>query len=150
MVVSGAIGQEAVFLGVSVLLGAGMFLLYDCLRILRRIVPHGTVWIGVEDFLYWLVCTGAVFVMLYFQNDGMVRGYSLGGILVGMLFYYGLLSRFFIRLNVLVWKTVSGFLGKFLSVLFRPFCKITKKVSFFFRKQLKKAFKAVKMGLCKR
>lgn len=52
---------EAVFLGISVLVGMGLFLLYDIFRIFRRIVPHGAIWIGVEDFCYWLLCTAAVF-----------------------------------------------------------------------------------------
>lgn len=150
MMVSGTIGQEAAFLGVSVLLGAGMFLLYDGLRILRRIIPHGTAWIGVEDFLYWMVCTAAIFVMLYSQNDGMVRGYSLGGIVVGMLLYYALFSRFVIRVHVLVLKAVLGTARRIFSFLFRPFYKIGKKLLGFFRKQLKKAWKAFKIGLCKR
>lgn len=33
------------FLGISVLVGMGLFLLYDIFRIFRRIVPHGAIWI---------------------------------------------------------------------------------------------------------
>lgn len=149
MAVSEVIGQEASFLGVSVLLGTGMFLLYDCLRILRRVIPHGTIWIGIEDFLYWMVCTAAVFVMLYTQNDGKIRGYAIGGVVVGMLLYYGLLSRFVIRLNVLVLKALFGTVGKVVSVIFHPFCFIGKKIHVFFRKQLKKVWKAIKIGISK-
>lgn len=147
--VSETISQQAVFLGISILLGALLFFLYDILRIFRRIVPHGNIWIGVEDFIYWIVCTAAVFVMLYQENDGMVRGFAIGGIVLGMAVYYVLLSRFVIRINVLVLKTVLGFLGKIFGFLFRPLWKVWKKVWGFFRKQLKKILRAVKMGLCK-
>lgn len=147
--VSETISQQAVFLGISILLGALLFFLYDILRIFRRIVPHGNIWIGVEDFIYWMVCTAAVFVMLYQENDGMVRGFAIGGIVLGMAVYYALLSRFVIRINVLVLKTILGFLGKILGFLFRPLWKIWKKIWAFFRKQLKKILRAVKMGLCK-
>lgn len=149
MVVSEAIGHEAVVLGIAVLVGAGLFLLYDILRIFRRIVPHGNIWIGMEDFLYWIICTAAVFAMLYQGNEGMVRGFALGGVVVGMLLYYLLFSRLVIRVNVLVLKTVLGVLKKFLGTLFGPILRILKKFIRFIRKELKKLAKAVKMGLCK-
>lgn len=149
MVVSEAIGHETVLLGISVLVGAGLFLLYDILRIFRRIRPHGSVWIGVEDFWYWMICTGVVFVMLYRENDGMARGFAIGGVVLGMALYYFLLSRFVIRINVVIWKTVLGFLKKTGSVLFGPLIRILKKAGRFFRKELKKFLRAVKMSLCK-
>ena len=101
MAVSAAISEQAASLGVSILIGGALFLLYDIFRIFRRVVPHGNFWIGVEDFFYWLCCTAVVFVMLYRENDGMVRGFSIGGIMIGMLLYYFLLSRFVIRINVM-------------------------------------------------
>ena len=147
--ISVAIRQEAVFLGIALLLGMGLFFLYDILRILRRVIPHGVIWIGMEDFIYWLICTVTVFIMLYQGNDGMIRGFALGGVGIGMLVYYVLFSRFIIKINVLVIKQVTGFIGKIVKVLFTPFLWVWKKVWRFFRKELKKFFRAVKMGLCK-
>lgn len=149
MTVSAGISREAVFLGISVLAGAGLFFLYDILRIFRRIKKHGVILIGIEDILYWLVCTAVVFLMIYQKNDGMVRGFALGGVFVGMLVYYSLFSRFVIKLNVLVWKRILQVLGKTGSFLFGPIVKNGKKFLGFLRRQLKKIYKAVKMGLCK-
>ena len=104
MAVSTSIYQELLFLGSSVLVGMGLFFLYDILRIFRRILPHGNIWIGVEDFLYWIIFTGVVFVLLYRENDGMVRGFAFGGLLVGMACYYLLLSRLIVHCQVLIWK----------------------------------------------
>lgn len=149
MVISEAISGEAVFLGISVCVGAVLFLLYDVLRIFRRIIPHGNLWIGVEDLLYWLIYTGVVFVMLYRENDGRVRGFAIGGLVFGMFFYYLLLSRYVVRINVLVLGTIVEAVGKALRVLFAPARQIGKKVIQFFRKELKKLVRAVKMCLCK-
>lgn len=149
MTVSEPIGQEALFFGISIVVGAGLFLLYDVLRIFRRIVPHGNIWIGIEDFVYWLICAGMVFVMLYRENDGMMRGYALIGLVAGMFFYYLLLSRYVVRVNVLILGTVFGTIRKGLRFLFRPIIRIGKKVAGFFIKQLKKLVRAVRMGLCK-
>lgn len=149
MVVSETIGQEAVLFGVSLLVGAGLFLLYDILRIFRRIVPHGNVWIGVEDLVYWMICTGVVFVMLYWENDGMVRGFALLGLVFGMTLYHLLLSRYIVSVNVLILKTVLGYICKIFRFFFGPVIRIGKKVVRFLIKQLKKVARAVRISLCK-
>ncbi len=149
MQVSESIGNEAIFLGISILLGAVLFLLYDILRIFRRVIPHGAVWIGIEDFLYWLICTAAVFLMLYQENDGMVRGFAIGGVIAGTLLYYLLLSRYVIKMNVWLWKHILGILKPIFCFFYRPVAKYGKKTGSFLLKQLKKIGKVVKMGLCK-
>lgn len=149
MVVSETIGHEAYFLGISILVGAALFLLYDFLRIFRRIIPHGTLWIAVEDILYWFIYTGVVFVMLYRENDGMVRGFAIGGLAFGMLLYFFLLSRFVVRVNVLVLGTAVKGVMKIFRFFFEPVGRIGKKVTHFWIKELKKFVRAVKMCLCK-
>lgn len=145
-----SIGQEAILLGISILLGAALFLVYDILRIFRRIFPHGTIWIGVEDFCYWILCTAAVFVMLYRENDGMVRGFSLGGLVIGMALYYFLLSRYVIKILVKILRIILGFFGRMGSILFSPFRKAGGKIFGFLKKRLKKIVKAIKIGISKR
>lgn len=149
MAVSETIGHEALLFGISMLAGAGLFLLYDILRIIRRILPHGTVAVGIEDFFYWLVCTGVVFVMLYRENDGMVRGFALLGMAVGTVLYYLLLSRYVVSLRVFLLKSVLQLLHKVFGVLFGPVIRLGKKVGRFLKKELKKLVRAVKIGLCK-
>lgn len=147
--VSAEILTEAVFLGTSILVGAGLFLLYDIFRIFRRIIPHGEIWIGAEDFCYWLFCTAAVFCMLYRENDGLVRGFAIGGVIIGMLLYFFLVSRFVVGINVLLLKKIFGAFGRICRFLFAPGYRAGKKTAAFFGKRLKKAVKAIKMGLCK-
>lgn len=131
MAVSTSIYQELLFLGSSVLVGMGLFFLYDILRIFRRILPHGNIWIGVEDFLYWIIFTGVVFVLLYRENDGMVRGFAFGGLLVGMACYYLLLSRLIVHCQVWIWKKILGIIGKVLGFFVRPVWKTLKKLGHF-------------------
>ena len=109
----------------------------------------GTVAVGIEDFFYWLVCTGVVFVMLYRENDGMVRGFALLGMAVGTVLYYLLLSRYVVSLHVFLLKSVLQLLHKVFGVLFAPVIRLGKKVGRFLKKELKKLVRAVKMGLCK-
>ena len=91
--ISGSIVQEfEIFLKVA-LLGAALMLFYDVLRIFRRLIPRGIVLVSVEDVLYWLFFGLAVFILLYRENDGTVRGFIVGGTALGLILYYVLLGR---------------------------------------------------------
>lgn len=149
MVISETIGNEAVFFFVSVLCGMGLVFTYDLFRIFRRIIAHGNIWIGIEDACYWIFCTIVVFLLLYQENDGMMRAFCFLGILIGGVFYGFLFSRFVVKICVLVFGTVLKFFRKVLGTILRPFTKIGKKMGAFLWKQLKKLYKTIKIGLCK-
>ena len=112
--VSEGIHQELIFLLISVALGEGLIILYDIFRIFRQVIPHGV-----------MVCALLVFGMVFRTNDGLVRGFSIGGILLGMLFYNHFVSPFFV---------------KYLSLFFR-------KIMVILKKGLKKIVQAVKIVL---
>lgn len=108
----------------ALLLGIAMVIVYDILRLFRRILPHGIVWVSIEDILYWLVAGIMIFLLLYYRNDGEFRFYIVFGIAGGALFYYLLCGRFLFRF-------LAGNIFK---------CK----------KRLKKIYKAVTIWLVKR
>ena len=95
--VSEGIHQELIFLLISVALGEGLIILYDIFRIFRQVIPHGVIWTAIEDVCYWVVCALLAFGMVFRTNDGLVRGFSIGGILLGMLFYNHFVSPFFVK-----------------------------------------------------
>lgn len=124
MQISAAIGAEAMFFVASVLEGVGLVLVYDIFRIIRRVMKHGNIWISMEDIVYWLFCTVSVFLLLYRENDGLMRAFSFLGILLGSVTYYFLFSRFVIKIGVLV---------------LTPFSKIGKKILLFFQESIEKS-----------
>lgn len=124
MEMSGSIQNEMVLFGSAVLLGAALMFLYDVIRICRRILPRGIIWVSIEDVIYWIVFGAAVFILLYRENDGAVRGFIVGGIAIGLFLYYRLLGRWLMK-----W---TGFLIGSL------------------KKRLKKAGEKVKIKLIKR
>lgn len=81
-------------------LAAGCWLLavYDGLRLFRLLVPHGELWRGIEDFLYWMYAGVTTFGLLYRQNGGQPRAYMIGSVLAGMICYDLLISRFVFKL----------------------------------------------------
>ena len=62
-----------------------MMISYDVIRIFRRLIPHGTAAVAVEDILYWLICGVSIFRMLYLENSGAIRGFA--AVVLGMLLY---------------------------------------------------------------
>ena len=62
-----------------------------------------------------------VFGMVFRTNDGLVRGFSIGGILLGMLFYNHFVSPFFV-------KYLSLFLRKIMVILKKGLKKIVQAV----------------------
>jgi hypothetical protein len=93
------------------LLGAGLVLCYDCLRVIRRIFGHGILWISVEDFVFGMAAGGWFFLRLCQWNDGIVRGYLLLAVLLGAVTYYACcgrhLMKFFEKIIIFVKKQLK-------------------------------------------
>lgn len=155
MSVSETILKEADILLKAFATGVILIFVYDLLRILRRLIPHGAVWVSVEDFLFWAGSAIAIFAMLYRENDGYLRGFSIGGVVLGMLLYSLTLSRFVVKLSVLLEKILYLLLRPLVCVLRlvrrwgRGCGRQGRKVGRFLKKRLKKICKTIKIGLCK-
>ena len=85
---------EAWLLLLSLLVGCWLMLVYDLLRVLRLMIKHSSFVMGIEDFFYWIYGGTATFMLLYEQNDGGLRLYAIVGVLVGMVLYDRIVSRF--------------------------------------------------------
>jgi len=79
--------------GQSVLQGILFLVVYDLIRIVRRVFPHGILWISFEDFFFWTAAGVWFFLRLCQENNGIIRGYILLGIALGAWVYYRLCSR---------------------------------------------------------
>lgn len=156
MQISEGIFQETNILLAAMATGALLFFVYDLLRIMRRLIPHNTLWVAVEDVLFWLGSAVVIFVMLYQQADGSLRGFSIGGVVIGMLLYAFLLSPLIVKGSVFLLEKILYVLFRPLVCLFRligrPFRIFGRKGSkawLFFKKRLKKLWKTVRMCLNK-
>ncbi len=156
MEVSAGILKEADVLLAAFLTGALLLVVYDLLRIIRRLIPHKMWLVGAEDLIFWIGSAAVVFAMLYRENSGYIRGFVIGGVVVGMFFYNTVFSSWVVKGSVFL-------LQKILFVVSRPFAwtarllkkpmgfagKKLKKFFRFFKKQLKKIWRAVRIGICK-
>ena len=133
--------RELQFFGLAVLRGVLILALYDGIRILRRIVPHGVLAVALEDVLYWIGTALLIFQLLYRENDGAVRGYALLAVAVGMLFYHQTISGWLV-------SHIAGVLNRCLGILLKPFRAVYRKIVQvlrmairFYKKKLKKQLK---------
>ena len=114
---SGVILEELRVAGVAILSGAGITIVYDGLRIFRRLIPHGNVWIGIEDFFFWMWTALWVFSVLYRENDGSLRSYTILAMVIGMFLYHQTIS-----------EPLVGFFGKMINRLKKLISKIIMKL----------------------
>ena len=99
--------SENEFLLHSLIMGVFLLFVYDILRIIRRVIPHGGFWVAVEDLIFWVYCGAEVFLLMYHESNGTLRWFAVTGAMAGMFLYNKLISRLFV-------KYVSWGLGKLL------------------------------------
>ena len=123
---SSEIAREGTFWLHSVLLGMAVTLVYDFLRIFRRVFPHGIFWISIEDLIYWCVVAGSFFSLLYLENNGAFRWFCVFGAAVGMLVVKSTASPFLVKDGARFGLWIKKWIAYAVRWLMRP-------VKFFFR-----------------
>ncbi|TAH71558.1 MAG: hypothetical protein EWM47_04380 [Anaerolineaceae bacterium] len=101
---------ELQFFMISILWGALVLLAYDLLRILRRIIRHNTFFVAVQDLVFWVLASVFIFAMIYVKNSGTIRGFSVMGMVMGMVIYHYILSDWIVKL-----------ISRLILLLLRPF-----------------------------
>lgn len=86
------IGQAGVFLAM-VYAGLLIGLVYDGLRLLRRLLNAGPLLTALLDLLFWLGAGVVAAVALALRSEEALRLYALGGCAAGMVLYLLGISR---------------------------------------------------------
>lgn len=144
-----SITVELQFFLISILWGGILMLAYDVLRILRRMIPHDSFFIALEDFFFWVIASLFIFAMIYKVNDGIIRGFSALGVVLGGVLYHYSISDFLVHTIT----TLFHILMKFMKLLLTPFRFAGQKLLKLFRLinkrlfRLKNKLKSVKIAL---
>lgn len=76
----------------GILGGAIVAFFYDLLRLWRRLIHHGVVWMALEDVGFFFVWAVVGFLVLYPQSLGQLRGFLLLALAIGAMGYHVLIS----------------------------------------------------------
>ena len=119
--------QENLFLLYSLIMGIYITFFYDLLRIIRRVIPHNSFFISMEDLGFWFYCAMKIFYLMHTQGNGTMRWFAILGAMTGMFIYRKTLSQYFV-------KWMSLLLRNVLIVIYKPFQFLGKKTGKIFRK----------------
>lgn len=147
---SDVINSEILFFLISVSAGVLILFGYDLLRAFRRVFAHGYLWLAIEDFLYWSIAGIVAFGVIFVNNSGMLRGFSMIAMLIGMMIYHKSISRYIIGAISGILKLIAGIIGAIFNVLTLPLRFISKKMRNKTTKMLKNNIKRFKMTLYKK
>lgn len=131
--------DENIFLAHAFFIGIYITFVYDLLRILRRVVPHSSFWIAIEDLVFWVYCAGKVFLLMHHESDGTLRWFAVLGALVGMILYRKTVGALFVKYMALALIKIRDFFWKISKIVCGPFCVAGKKVTGVVGKAVKKA-----------
>ena len=155
--------QELTFLTHYVIMGLVITFIYDWIRVLRKLIKHGTALMSAEDLLFWLACGIGVFYMLYRENDGTLRWFAVLGATIGMFFYKVTVRDAFINVMSTCLHKIMWFVFRILQIVLKPLKRLIytgktfvlylgrklKKCKEFIKKRLTAFIKTIRMVLCK-
>ena len=104
----------------SIQIGVMMGVVFDLIRILRKIIKHPNFFVQIEDMLYWVACAFFGFYMLYICNYAAIRPFIFIGIILGALFYYLTFSIWFMKLATIVIDYIKKLIRKLIGYLLIP------------------------------
>lgn len=131
------VSNQLTIFGWAVLYGVIIGLVYDFVRIFRRIVPHARVFIGLEDFFFWMIAGLFIFNYIFNINQGVMRGFIFVGISLGCLLYLMTVSKLIIRYVTKLLFSLIKFIKMILKIMFTPLGILLKPIKFFSKKTTK-------------
>lgn len=115
----------------AIRLGIKLAFIYDGIRIFRFFVPHGNIIISIEDLFFWIYAGIIIFELQLEQSNGVLRGFSILGMLLGMFLYSKLLGErllFAAEKGSVVFKRQLTKLGKVFKMNLRKQKSVSKNV----------------------
>lgn len=161
---SDTITKEIQFFLHAALSGVLLSTVYDVLRILRRIHSHGSVWVAIEDFFYWIASALYISYVIMEENNGIIRWFFVLGILLGMLIYNFTVGRYLVPVISKIINKILDVVGRVLKIVLKPVAflwkktkkvggrggKICEKYSIKLKKALHNCCKTIKIGIKKK
>ncbi|NLD47784.1 MAG: spore cortex biosynthesis protein YabQ [Clostridiaceae bacterium] len=121
------VGNQVYVFFSCVLGGMLVAFIYDVFRVGRKAIKSGNLIICLEDFTYWIIAAFVLFGIVYYSNDGEIRGYVFIGVIQGIVIYALLLSRIVMKVFLFIIGVIYKIIITLFSFLLIPF-KIVYKI----------------------
>lgn len=102
---------------IFVITGIIIGIFFDIFRILRKSFKTPDIITYIEDVIFWILSGLFFLYILFIYNNGEIRSYVIIGLLLGILLYFLLISKYFIKINVLIINFVKTII---LNVIIKP------------------------------
>lgn len=114
------ITEQLLLFMTSIQIGVCMGVLFDLIRIFRKLIKHPNFFVQIEDMLYWIACGFVGFYMLYICNYAEIRPYIFIGIVLGGIFYFATFSIIFMKIATIVIFYIKSLIGKLIQLILIP------------------------------
>ena len=114
------VSNQSILFLTSVQIGVLMGVLFDLIRIFRKLLKHPNFLVQIEDMLYWVVCGFMGFYMLYVCNYAEIRPYIFIGIILGAVFYFLTFSIIFMKIATLMINYIKALVKKIIKCIISP------------------------------
>ena len=85
-----------------ILTGMSIGILFDIFRILRKSFKTIDFITYIQDFLFWLLAGAILLYSIFSFNNGELRGYIFIGVILGIILYMLILSKYFVKVSVAI------------------------------------------------
>ncbi|ONI37975.1 hypothetical protein AN639_08675 [Candidatus Epulonipiscium fishelsonii] len=92
------VSSQALLFFECIKIGILMGVIYDLLRVTRKIVKHLDLLVHIEDLLYWVGCSILGFSILYMHNYAEIRIFAFLGMILGATLYFLSFSLIFMKI----------------------------------------------------
>lgn len=118
------VSSQAILFLTSIQIGLLMGVLFDVIRIFRKLIKHPSFIVQIEDMLYWVICGFVGFYMLYICNYADIRPYIFVGMILGGIFYFSSFSILFMKVATLIINYMKYFIKQCVAVLLIPLKRV--------------------------
>ncbi|MGL4362859.1 MAG: spore cortex biosynthesis protein YabQ [Cellulosilyticaceae bacterium] len=101
-------------------IGIIMGMIYDIIRIIRKIVIHPNWLVQAEDALYWISCIGIGFTALYIHNFAEIRVFVFIGMILGAILYFATVSIIFMKVATWIINLMRKIISELIRILSIP------------------------------
>jgi spore cortex biosynthesis protein YabQ len=129
------VSSQAISFIISILNGLFLGLVYDLLRVLRRIIKHPKWLINIEDIGFWIFGSIIIFLDIFKNNNGVLRYFLCIGVFLGLVIYFSLISKMVILVIMKVYNFLTNIIkfifiiiSKPIKIILSPFIYLIRKI----------------------